>query len=58
VKVQVISVDAKTKRIALSIKALQAPAAPTHKQKQKVAPAPEPDMNAKLAALADRWKKR
>jgi len=58
VKVQVISADAKTKRIALSIKALQAPAAPSHKQKPKVVPAPEPDMNAKLAALADRWKKR
>jgi uncharacterized protein len=56
VKVQVISADAKTKRIALSIKALQAPGASAPRQKPH--PGTELDINEKLAALADRWKQR
>jgi uncharacterized protein len=50
VKVQVLSADAKTKRIALSMKALMAQAKPQQR--------PAPDMNDKLAALANHWKKR
>jgi uncharacterized protein len=50
VKVQVLSADAKTKRIALSMKALMAPAKPPQR--------PAPNMNDKLAALASHWKKR
>ncbi len=51
VKVHVLSADAKTKRIALSMKTPGAtkPAPP---------PKPQPNMDDKLAALADRWKKR
>jgi uncharacterized protein len=56
VKVQVISADAKTKRIALSIKALQLPASSARKQKAQ--PGPEFDLDEKLVALADRWKRR
>ena len=56
VKVQVISADAKTKRIALSIKALQAPAASAPKQKAQ--PGAKLDLDEKLAALANRWKRR
>lgn len=56
VKVQVISADTKTRRIALSIKSLQAPAASTPRQKPQ--PRPELDINEKLTALADRWKRR
>jgi len=55
VKVQVLSADAKTKRIALSMKALAGPAKPAPaKQEQRAAPT----MDQKLAALADRFKKR
>ena len=50
VKVHVLSADAKTKRIALSMKTPGAKPAP--------APKPPPSMDDKLAALADRWKKR
>jgi uncharacterized protein len=63
VSVRVLSADAKTKRIALSMKAPggnagggenrapqgRRPAAP---------PKPQPTMDDKLAALADRWKRR
>ena len=52
VKVQVISADTKTRRIALSVKNLQGPAASAPKRK------PESDIDEKLAALADRWKRR
>lgn len=52
VKVQVLSADPKTKRIALSMKALMAPAAPQAKSKQR------PDAADPLAALANRWKVR
>jgi uncharacterized protein len=50
VKVQVLSADAKTKRIALSMKALQGPPPRT--------PKPQPTMEDKLAALSSRWKVR
>ncbi len=48
VKTKVLSADARTKRIALSIKALQA--APTVRPTQKPA-----SMESKLAALSSRW---
>ena len=60
VKVQVLSFDVKNKRIALSIKALQAPA-----QKQaRPAMVPKPAEKApvklddRISALADKWKRR
>ncbi len=59
VQVRVMSADAKTKRIALSMKSKEAPAQKHAKpvpQKQSVKQ--EPNMNDKLAALADRWKRR
>jgi uncharacterized protein len=52
VKVQVISADPKTKRIALSMKALMAPAAQQAKPKPRTE-APDP-----IATLANRWKVR
>ena len=57
VKVKVLSADPKTKRISLSIKALQAPAAPNRprpQQQQK----PQPSLDDKLANLSNRWKTR
>jgi uncharacterized protein len=54
VKVQVLNADAKLKRIALSIKALQSPA--PHREKPQ--PKAQPSMEDKLSALADRWKRR
>ena len=57
VKVQVLSADAKTKRIALSIKALQGPAAPRARRRNQTGAA-GPTMEDKLSALAERWKKR
>jgi uncharacterized protein len=69
VKVKVLSVDASTKRIALSMKALMAGAAPAAKGAATAKPAgrPEPktkvsapvlSMDEKLASLANRWKVR
>ena len=55
VKVKVISVDAKAKRIALSIKQLSAP---SPRPAAKPAARPEPSMNDKLAALTTKWKVR
>ncbi|HUE00482.1 MAG TPA: helix-hairpin-helix domain-containing protein, partial [Bryobacteraceae bacterium] len=52
VKVHVLSADAKTKRISLSMKT------PGVKPTQGAAPKQQPTMDDKLAALADRWKKR
>jgi uncharacterized protein len=52
VKVQVLSADPKTKRIALSMKALMAPAAPQPKSKS------EANAGDPIAALANRWKVR
>ncbi len=51
VKVKVLSADAKTKRIALSIKALQAPAP----AQPRARPAP-PSTAANLAGLASKWR--
>ncbi len=56
VRVKVLSADTKTKRIALSIKALQAPA-----QRQPRAPAPSAapvSLNDKLAQLSNKWQVR
>jgi len=61
VKVHVLSADAKTKRIALSMKTPGAkPAQGAEAQPKKPAPSPKPQptMDDKVAALADRWKKR
>ncbi|WP_263408176.1 Tex family protein [Terriglobus tenax] len=68
VKVKVLSADAKTKRIALSIKQLEAPAGPKIKNgnnrpdnrnnKPKSAPPPPQTMEDKLAALSGKWKTR
>jgi uncharacterized protein len=55
VKVKVLSVDAKAKRIALSIKQLTAaPQRPVAKPVAK----PQPSMQDKLAALSSKWKVR
>jgi uncharacterized protein len=56
VKVKVLTVDAKAKRIALSIKALTAAAAKPAPQK-KAPPAPA-TFNDKLATLSSKWKTR
>ncbi|HEY3626828.1 MAG TPA: Tex family protein [Terracidiphilus sp.] len=52
VKVKVLSADLKSKRIALSIKALQAP----QPRAAKPVPKPEPTYQDKLAALSSKWK--
>jgi len=53
VKVHVLSADAKSRRIALSMKTLGS------KPAQGAAPQPKPQtIDDKVAALADRWKKR
>jgi len=59
VKVKVLTVDTKSKRISLSIKALLSPVAATHtpRPQSQRKPAPEPvSMNDKLAALAGKWR--
>jgi uncharacterized protein len=55
VKVKVLSADAKTKRIALSIKALEAAPATRSPAKPREKPAP-PSMQDNLRALASKWK--
>jgi uncharacterized protein len=55
VKVKVLSVDMKAKRIALSIKALSAPAP---RPIRRPAPKPEATLDEKLAALSMKWKAR
>jgi protein Tex len=61
VKVRVLSADANTKRIALSMKTprlkLGLGGAPKANKRQP-APKPQPSMEDKLAALASRWKSR
>ncbi len=54
VKVKVLSADAKTRRIALSIKALQGPSQRSQavRQQQK----PQPTLNEKLNMLSTKWK--
>jgi uncharacterized protein len=60
VKVKVLSVDAKARRIALSIKQLTAPApAPrVAVRPEKPAAKPQATMDEKLAALSTKWKVR
>jgi uncharacterized protein len=60
VKVKVLSVDAKAKRIALSIKALQASELPKVKHGAPVtrAPKPQPTLEDKLATLSSRFRTR
>lgn len=62
VKVKVLSADTKTKRIALSIKALLEPAgrpaARPDKAGQKAPPKPQPTLDDKLSALSMKWKVR
>jgi uncharacterized protein len=61
VKVQVLSADPKTKRIALSIKALQQPDLPKIKHGPKVKERPQPQsasLEDKLAKLSDRFRAR
>jgi len=58
VKVKVLSADTKTKRIALSIKALLEPAARSTPKPNKPAPKPQATMNEKLATLSMKWKVR
>jgi uncharacterized protein len=54
VKVKVLSADAKTKRIGLSLKALEVPPAkPAQKR-----PLPPPSLEDKLASLSSKWKVR
>ncbi len=57
VKVKVLSADPKTKRIALSIKALQDPPA-KRAPKPQPKPKPEPTLDEKIAVLAAKWKTR
>jgi protein Tex len=55
VKVKVLSADAKTKRISLSMKALMEPAGRlVSKPKQTLKP--QPSLNEKLAALSAKWR--
>jgi uncharacterized protein len=55
VKVKVLSADAKTKRIALSIKALQAP--PQHQQTPRP-PKPQQSLDERIQSLSSKWKVR
>ena len=57
VKVKVLSADAKTKRIALSMKALMNSAPNSQRPKQpRQQPQLQPSMNEKLAMLSSKWK--
>ena len=59
VKVKVLSADAKTKRIALSMKALQEPVQRQNGRKVKEAPQkPQPTLDDKLSMLSSKWKVR
>jgi uncharacterized protein len=55
IKVKVLSADPKTKRIALSFKALQDPPA---KRPPKAQSKPQPTLDEKIAMLASKWKTR
>jgi uncharacterized protein len=57
VRVKVLSVDTKTKRIALSMKALMAPA-PQRGPRPQAPPKAAPSMDDKIAMLANKWKIR
>jgi uncharacterized protein len=56
VKVKVLSADVKTKRIALSMKALMGPAQNNQRPKQPGQPPPQPSLNEKLAMLSTKWR--
>ncbi len=61
VKVQVLSADAKAKRIALSMKALEAPAGPKRQPEPKPQPkaqAKAPSLDDKLSALSSKFRVR
>jgi uncharacterized protein len=58
VKVQVISADPKAKRIALSMKALEAAPPEPKRRNFHPAPPPKPSFENSVAALADKFKKR
>ncbi len=59
VQVHVLTADAKTKRIALSMKTkVEAGAQKKSERPKPVQAPPPPSMDEKLAALADRWKRR
>ncbi len=59
VKVKVLTVDAKAKRIALSIKALQEPQQRAQTKSQpKPQPKSQPSLNDQLASLSSKWKVR
>jgi uncharacterized protein len=58
VKVKVLSADVKTNRIALSIKALQEPAAKSALKPRQQEQKAQPSMQDKLAALSSKWKMR
>ncbi|MGO8814675.1 MAG: Tex family protein [Terriglobia bacterium] len=69
VKVKVLNADAKTKRISLSIKAVQDPPAqrppkpqpkaqPKPQAKPKLPPKPQPTLEEQIAILAAKWKTR
>jgi uncharacterized protein len=57
VKVKVLSADVKTKRIALSMKALMEPAQKNQRpNKPSQQPASQPSLNEKLAMLSTKWR--
>jgi uncharacterized protein len=57
VKVKVLSADVKTKRIALSMKALMESAQKNQRPaKPSLPPAPQPSLNEKLAVLSTKWR--
>jgi uncharacterized protein len=57
VKVKVLSADAKTKRIALSMKALMSPTPKNSRpHSAQPVPKPQPSLSEKLAMLSTKWK--
>jgi uncharacterized protein len=58
VKVKVLSADTKTRRIALSIKALLASSVPAAARPGKSVTKPQPTLDEKLSALSMKWKVR
>ena len=56
-KVKVLSADVKTKRIALSMKALMEPVQKNQRPtKPSQQPATQPSLNEKLAVLSTKWR--
>ena len=58
VKVKVLSADTKTKRIALSIKALLEPSVRPAAKPNKTGPKSQQTLDEKLASLSMKWKVR